>query len=138
MELTECLLTRIEATNDVLRSLAHVTSDAALEAAHRADERRQAGRALGPLDGMPMPIKDNVDIAGTQTAAGSLTHGAVVAEKNATLVDRLQEAGAIILGKAAMSEFALEPFGTNHHLGTARNPWDMVTHRLPGGSSSGL
>tara|TARA_B100000676_G_scaffold133473_2_gene132469 strand:- start:8735 stop:9736 length:1002 start_codon:yes stop_codon:yes gene_type:complete len=52
-------------------------------------------------------------------------------------VDRLQEAGAIILGKVAMSEFALEPYGTNHHLGTARNPWDMATLRLPGGSSSG-
>ena len=82
--LTQCLLERIEATNDVLRSLAHVNSDAALEAAHRADERRQSGRALGPLDGMPMVIKDNVDIAGTQTAAGSLTRGAVVAEKMPT------------------------------------------------------
>ena len=80
MLLTQCLLARIEATNDVLRSLAHVTSDAALEAAHQADERRQAGRALGPLDGMPMVIKDNVDIAGTQTAAGTLTRGAIVAE----------------------------------------------------------
>lgn len=108
-----------------------------MEAARRSDERRNAGQTLGPLDGMPIVVKDNVDLAGVPTAAGSLTRAAVIPARNAPLVDRLLQAGAVILGKSAMSEFALEPYGTNHHLGTARNPWDMNRARLPGGSSSG-
>lgn len=135
--LTERLLARIQSTNDTLKAFAHVSGDAALVAADQADRRREAGRTLGPLDGMPMVIKDNVDIAGIPTAAGSLTRRSVVPEQNAVLVNRLQEAGAVLLGKAAMSEFALEPYGTNYHLGTARNPWNMETAHLPGGSSSG-
>lgn len=135
--LTRSLLARIEVLNGPLNALAHVTADLALEAAEAADDRRAADQSRGPLDGMPMVIKDNIDVAGVPTAAGSLTRNSVVPDTNAVIVDRLQEAGAVILGKSAMSEFALEPYGTNHHLGTARNPWDMRTARLPGGSSSG-
>jgi len=134
--LTEFLLAQIDANDADLKSLAVVTPDGALAAAQRADERRSSGKTLGPLDGMPLVVKDNIDLAGVPTAAGSLTRQ-IVPGRNATLIDRLHDAGAVILGKSAMSEFALEPYGTNHHLGTARNPWDMKTARLPGGSSSG-
>ena len=137
VELTEGLLARIEATQDTLKALATVTADRALEAAHRADDRKTRGELLGPLDGMPIVIKDNIDISGVPTAAGSLTRRSNVPDHNAALITRLQDAGAVILGKSAMSEFALEPYGTNYHLGTARNPWDLNTPRLPGGSSSG-
>jgi aspartyl-tRNA(Asn)/glutamyl-tRNA(Gln) amidotransferase subunit A len=98
----------------------HLFADQALAQARAADAARQAGGPLGALHGMPITLKDNYDLAGHTTMAGT-----VVCE------------GAVIVGKTNMSEFAFSGVGINPHYGTPRNPCDAVVARVPGGSSSG-
>ena len=91
-----------------------------------------------PLDGLPVSIKDLFDIAGQTTCAGSvLLRDAPPAARNATVVDRLLAAGAVIVGRTNMTEFAYSGLGINPHYGTPRNAWDRASGRIPGGSSSG-
>ncbi len=94
-----------------------------------------AGRYRGPLHGIPISLKDLVATQGIRTTAGSKILADWVPEADATVVRKLKEAGAVILGKANQHEFAYGPTGVNPHYGTARNPWDPS--RIPGGSSSG-
>ena len=118
------------------RTVLTVYADAAREAADAADERAREGRALGPLDGAIVSIKDLFDVAGEPTRAGSLVLAdAAPALTNAPVVRRLREAGAVIVGKTNMSEFAFTGVGMNPHYGTPGNPADRA--RVPGGSSSG-
>ena len=118
------------------RTVLTVYADAAREAADAADERAREGRALGPLDGAIVSIKDLFDVAGEPTRAGSLVLAdAAPALADAPVVRRLREAGAVIVGKTNMSEFAFTGVGMNPHYGTPGNPADRA--RLPGGSSSG-
>lgn len=135
--LVEFLLRRIDALNPHLNALTQVLSDQARAEAAKAEERLKAGDALSPIDGLPIVLKDNIDMAGAATTAGSLTRLNAIAEADAEIVSRLRQAGAIILGHAVSSEFALEPYGTNHHFGTPRNAWGGAVHRMPGGSSAG-
>ena len=110
--------------------------DAAREAADAADRRARADAALGALDGAIVSIKDLFDVAGEPTRAGSRTLAdAPPALADAPVVQRLRAAGAVIVGKTNMSEFAFTGVGMNPHFGTPRNPADR--DRLPGGSSSG-
>jgi aspartyl-tRNA(Asn)/glutamyl-tRNA(Gln) amidotransferase subunit A len=96
------------------------------------------GAVRSPLDGLPVSVKDLFDIAGQTTCAGSvLLRDAPPAARNATVVDRLLAAGAVIVGRTNMTEFAYSGLGINPHHGTPRNPWDRATGRIPGGSSSG-
>ena len=112
--------------------------DAALAAARHADALARAGVEAGPLAGMPVTIKDLYDVAGESTLAGSvLLQGAAPALHDAPAVARLRGAGAAIVGKTNMSEFAFSGVGTNPHLGTPVNPADATVERIPGGSSSG-
>jgi aspartyl-tRNA(Asn)/glutamyl-tRNA(Gln) amidotransferase subunit A len=119
------------------RACLTVYSDAALAAADAADARAKAGRPLGPLDGAIVSIKDLYDVAGEVTRAGSrvLADEGLVAAADAPVVQRLRAAGAVIVAKTNMSEFAFSGVGANPHFGTPGNPFDRA--RVPGGSTSG-
>ena len=137
VEVVRVHLDRIAAHDAALRSYITVCADAALAAAREAEGVLMAGRPLGPLHGVPYALKDLYDTAGIKTTGGSKVLADRVPTVDATAVRRLAEAGAILLGKLNMVEFAYGPEGFNPHYGDARNPWDRATHRLTGGSSSG-
>jgi aspartyl-tRNA(Asn)/glutamyl-tRNA(Gln) amidotransferase subunit A len=119
------------------RACLTVYADAARTAAAAADARTKAGRTLGPLDGAIVSIKDLYDVAGEVTRAGSpvLAEEGAVASSDAPVVARLRAAGAVIVAKTNMSEFAFSGVGANPHFGTPGNPFDRA--RVPGGSTSG-
>jgi len=113
-------------------------SDAALAAARHADASQRAGVMLPALAGLPVTIKDLYDVAGETTMAGSVVcAGEPAATADAVAVARLRQAGAAIVGKTNMTEFAFSGVGINPHHGTPRNPADATVARIPGGSSSG-
>ena len=116
-----------------------LTPDRAREEARASAERHRAGRALGPLDGVPIAWKDLVDVAGTTTTAGSaLRRDLPPAERDAPVVARLAAAGMVCVGKTNLSELAYSGLGLNPHFGTPRNPRSPAgDDRVPGGSSSG-
>ncbi len=136
VEIVNGLLRRIDRLDKRLRCFISVFGDEARDAARAAESAVMRGQPLGPLHGVPIGIKDLFDLEGSVTTAGSplLTK---VATKDSTVVARLKSAGAIILGKLNLHEFAYGPEGINAHFGTPWNPWDKTTHRIPGGSSSG-
>jgi aspartyl-tRNA(Asn)/glutamyl-tRNA(Gln) amidotransferase subunit A len=132
----EDILARLLVRGDEERVFTKLYPEAAWAAADAAEARCKAGVSLGPLDGRILSIKDLFDIAGETTIAGSaIRHGAPAAQSDAVVVRRLQQAGAIIIGKTAMTEFAFSAVGTNPHFGTPPNAADPA--RIPGGSSSG-
>ncbi|KRB13749.1 amidase [Achromobacter sp. Root170] len=130
-------LARIAALDGWLHAYVAVYADEALAAARAADLQLDQGIWLGPLHGVPIALKDLIDIAGRPTTIGSPIHADTLAASTAELVQQLQRAGAIILGKTHMVQFAMGAWGPNQHMGTPRNPWDDRVHRIPGGSSSG-
>lgn len=128
-ELVEACLRQIDAREAEIQAWVLVDRAAARAVAAQADEDVAAGRVKGPLHGIPLGIKDIVDVAGLPTKAGSRIRESHVAEEDATVVAKLRAAGAIILGKTVTTEFAcFDPPPT-------KNPWN--TERTPGGSSSG-
>ena len=137
VEVVRVHLDRIAAHDKDLRSYITICADGALAAAREAEAALMAGRPLGPLHGVPYGLKDLYDTAGIATTGGSRIFADRVPSTDATVTRRLAEAGAILLGKLNMVEFAYGPEGLNPHYGHARNPWDGATHRLTGGSSSG-
>jgi aspartyl-tRNA(Asn)/glutamyl-tRNA(Gln) amidotransferase subunit A len=137
-ELTQMFLDRIALYDDKAHAYVDVYRESALLQAQAADLQRQAGLPLPPLHGLPIAVKDLCDIEGRVTAAGSLAWKARRSTVTSAVVERLQAAGMIILGKTHTVEFAFGGWGTNPHMGTPRNPWDWSEHhRIPGGSSSG-
>ena len=137
VEVVRAHLERIHAHDGRLRSFITVLADEATEAARRAEADLMAGRVQGPLHGVPIGLKDLFETAGVKTTGGSKILGESVPVRDATVVAKLKAAGAIVLGKLNMHEFAYGPEGLNAHYGTPRNPWDATAHRIPGGSSSG-
>ncbi|WP_395055385.1 amidase [Polaromonas sp.] len=133
----EAALAAITAAGDEGRRIfTRVYPDTARAAAQASDLRRSAGKRLGPLDGRIVSIKDLFDVAGEATTAGSqLLQGAAPAAHDALVVSRLHAAGAVIIGKTNMTEFAFSGVGINPHYGTPGNALDP--RRIPGGSSSG-
>ncbi|MCP1437242.1 aspartyl-tRNA(Asn)/glutamyl-tRNA(Gln) amidotransferase subunit A [Erwinia persicina] len=110
----------------------------AKQQAIEAGERWQARQSRSPIDGLPISIKDLFDVKGEATTAGSrLLSDAPVATANASVVEKLNRAGAAIVGKTNMTEFAFSGLGINPHYGTPANPWRREEKRIPGGSSSG-
>lgn len=134
-ELTEACLARIDARNDALCAFITVETDEALRAADGADGRRRAGRRKGPLDGLPLGVKDNLAVAGRKTTIGSSLFRDHIPGESAEVVDRLEAHGAVRLGATNLHEFALGVTTENPHFGICRNPWDPG--RTPGGSSGG-
>lgn len=137
VELVEMYLGRIAALDGKLHAFVDVFGKQARLAAEAADRQRKAARVAGPLHGIPLAIKDLFDYAGHPTQAGSRALDAPSAAATATVVRRLEAAGMIVLGKTHTVEFAYGGWGTNPVLGTPWNPWDLLEHRAPGGSSSG-
>ena len=112
--------------------------DSARAAAQASDTLRRAGLARSPIDGLPISVKDLFDVRGGITRSGSkVLDDAAPATCDAVVVDRLRAAGAVIVGRTNMTEFAYSGLGLNPHYDTPRNPWDRATGRIPGGSSSG-
>ncbi|CAI1802985.1 amidase [Serratia ficaria] len=120
------------------RAFTQVYGEWAQRQAQAADRRRAEGKPLSALDGVPVSVKDLFDVAGQTTAAGSrVLAAAPKAERHAAIVERLLQAGAVVIGKTGMTEFAYSGLGINPHYGTPANPWDRAARRIPGGSSSG-
>src|SRR5258708_28290157 len=110
----------------------------ALATADRVDAQRHSGVNLPELSGIPISIKDLFDESGVVTLAGStVLVGAPAAERDCTVVQRLKKAGAIIIGRTNLTEFAYSALGINPHYGTPKNVFDRAAGRIPGGSSSG-
>ena len=130
-------LTRIERLEPKLRAYVSVNAANARLAAEAADKAIRSGHAIGPLHGIPIAIKDLVEIKGEVAMGGTAAWRDRIAPHTATLMRKLMAAGMINLGKTHTVEFAYGGWGTNQHLGTPWNPWDASTHRTPGGSSSG-
>ncbi|MCC6236057.1 MAG: amidase [Dehalococcoidia bacterium] len=133
--LTEAVFARIVATDSQVHAYVRLMRHSALEEARAAEGRAQAGARLGPLDGIPIAVKDLFDTAGVVTAAGTGAYAERVPAEDATAVRRLREAGAVILGKTNTHELAMGGTTNNIHFGATRNPWDL--RRVPGGSSGG-
>jgi aspartyl-tRNA(Asn)/glutamyl-tRNA(Gln) amidotransferase subunit A len=141
VELTKLMLARIEQLNPKLNAFLTITADLALSQAKKAESElfalrgRKSRRDRGPLHGIPISFKDNIYTEGIRTTAGSKILKDFVPQHDAIVVTQLKEAGAILLGKTNMHEFAYGVTTNNPHFGPARNPWDLS--RIPGGSSGG-
>jgi aspartyl-tRNA(Asn)/glutamyl-tRNA(Gln) amidotransferase subunit A len=137
VDVVDALLERIRKRDSALHAFIAVYEADARLAAEAAHKAMRARHRVGPLHGVPIALKDLVDLEGRVTTGGSKVWAERVSPVTATLAERLIAAGMIVLGKTHTVEFAMGSFGTNTHLGTPRNPWDLAVHRTPGGSSSG-
>ena len=135
VEAVDACLARIEAVNPALNAVVQLRDDEARADARRADEAVASGASVGPLHGVPMTIKDSLDTAGMITTGGSTGRASFVPERDATVVRRVKEAGAILLGKTNTPELTLSYETDNLVYGRTNNPWDVT--RTPGGSSGG-
>ena len=134
-ELVDAHLERISATNERLNSFITVLEPQARSAAAKAESRIRSGQLIGPLHGIPIGLKDIYYTKGVRTTMGSSIMGDFVPDYDATVVSRFLDAGAIIIGKLQLHEFANGATSGNIHHGPSHNPWD--TERIPGGSSGG-
>jgi fatty acid amide hydrolase len=134
-EVTRAHLDRIEAVDGRVRAFTVVLRDEALAAARRADEERRRGDARGPLHGMPVSIKESLDVAGQATTLGVPARKSIIAKEDAGIVQILREAGAVILGRTNVSQLLLYHESRNPIFGQTSNPWSAA--HTPGGSSGG-
>jgi aspartyl-tRNA(Asn)/glutamyl-tRNA(Gln) amidotransferase subunit A len=135
VELTETVLQRIAVVDKTLNAYITVCGEQAREVARAAEKMIRAGYHLGPLHGIPIAIKDNIYTRGVRTTAGSKILADFIPAEDATVTTRLKRAGAVIVGKTNMHEFAWGGTTDNPHYGTCRNPWNP--ERFPAGSSGG-
>ncbi|MGY1590756.1 amidase [Geodermatophilus sp. SYSU D00708] len=135
VEVVEAHLARIDAVNPALNAVVVVLADEALAAAKLADERLGSGAEVGPLHGVPVTVKENIDVAGTPTTNGVVALGEAVPPADAPLVERLRGAGAIVLGRTNLPDMGLRISTDCSLRGLTRNPWHP--DRTAGGSSGG-
>jgi aspartyl-tRNA(Asn)/glutamyl-tRNA(Gln) amidotransferase subunit A len=124
-----------EELNDTLNAFLEIDREGALKRAETIDERARTNTTIGPLAGVPMAIKDNICVRGLQASCGSRILGDYHPPYNATVIERLLAAGAILIGKTNCDEFAMGSSNENSAFGAVKNPWDVT--RVPGGSSGG-
>ena len=135
VELTQACLARIEKLNPALNAFITLTAESALHEAKKAEAEIGRGEWRGPLHGIPLAVKDLVETAGVRTTAASAVLEDYVPKEDAEVVRRLRKAGAVMLGKLNLHEFAYGGSGMIGHFGAAKNPWNMAY--VTGGSSSG-
>jgi aspartyl-tRNA(Asn)/glutamyl-tRNA(Gln) amidotransferase subunit A len=135
VELTGAAIQRIRALNPKLNAIQTLMEQSALENARQADRELAKGIDFGPLHGIPVAVKDVYETKGVRTTCGSKLFENFVPDRDAAVVEKLDEAGAVLIGKASMHELAFGITSNNPHFGAVRNPWD--TDRIPGGSSGG-
>jgi aspartyl-tRNA(Asn)/glutamyl-tRNA(Gln) amidotransferase subunit A len=133
--LTEAYLNRIRELDGAVGAFVSVTEELALERARLLDTTFSRQGQVGALHGLPVALKDNIDTEGVRTTAGSAFFATRIPERNAAVAERLITAGAVIVGKTALHEFAFGATTQNPHHGDCRNPWNL--DRIPGGSSGG-
>jgi aspartyl-tRNA(Asn)/glutamyl-tRNA(Gln) amidotransferase subunit A len=133
--ITESVLARIAAVDGKVKAYLTVTGDGAAAAAEKADREIKTGKAVSPVLGVPIAIKDNMCTEGTRTTCASKILGNFVPPYDATVVERLRSAGYVMPGKLNMDEFAMGSSTENSGFAVTRNPWDL--ERIPGGSSGG-
>jgi aspartyl-tRNA(Asn)/glutamyl-tRNA(Gln) amidotransferase subunit A len=131
----ESAVAAAEDLNDTLNAFLEIDREGALKRAETIDERARANADIGPLAGVPMAIKDNICVRGLQASCGSRILGDYHPPYNATVIERLLAAGAILIGKTNCDEFAMGSSNENSAFGPVKNPWDLT--RVPGGSSGG-
>src|ERR1700730_17621440 len=137
VDVVDALLARIEALEPKLHAFVNVYGPNARLAAEAAHKAIRADHAIGPLHGVPIAIKDLIELEGQVTTGGSANWRNRRSAVTATIARRMISAGMIVLGKTHIVEIALGGLGTNQQMGTAWSPWDVTTERTPGGSSSG-
>src|ERR1700730_8132086 len=135
VEAVDAALARLEETEPALNAFAAIDVDGARRAARAAETAVMRGDALGPLHGVPVSIKDLIEVAGLPARYGSATLKDNIARADAPSVERLRNAGAIIIVKTTPSEFGYRGYTKSLVHGNTRNPWDLA--RTPGGSSGG-
>ncbi|MGH8970435.1 MAG: Asp-tRNA(Asn)/Glu-tRNA(Gln) amidotransferase subunit GatA [Actinomycetes bacterium] len=135
VETTQAHLDRIAAVDDRVHAFLHVDTDGALTAAKAVDARRAAGEELGPLAGVPLALKDLIATRGIPTTCGSRILEGWVPPYDATVTQRLRDAGVVVVGKTNMDEFAMGSSTEHSAFGPSHNPWDL--DRIPGGSGGG-
>src|SRR6266851_6225561 len=135
VELTQAVLDRIKIYNPKVNAYITVMGDRALADAGRLDDEAKSGRYRSPLHGIPIALKDNIDTEGTRTTAASEVFDDRIPDQDAEVVRRLKEAGAVLIGKTNMHEFASGGSSASTYFGPVRNPWSL--DRIPAGSSGG-
>ena len=136
-EVMRALLDRIERLEPSIGAYQALYAEDAMMAAEAADRAIASGHRIGPFHGIPFGLKDICDLEGRVTTGGSMAMKDRISPTTGTITRRLIQAGGIVVGKTKTVECALGGWGTNQHMGTPRNPWDMEAHRIPGGSSAG-
>ncbi|HEX6546856.1 MAG TPA: amidase [Bryobacteraceae bacterium] len=134
-ELTKLCLTRIKKLDKKLNTFITLTEESALVQARECDRSRPRRGEVNPLYGIPIALKDNIDTAGVRTTAGSQVFQHRIPTEDAEVVSRLKTAGAVLLGKLNLDEFAFEGTGTTSYFGPVHNPWNR--EHITGGSSAG-
>src|SRR5437899_7210704 len=135
VDLVNACLARIDVYNPKINAFITVTRDSALTQARALDAEQRAGRVRGPLHGIPIALKDNIDSAGVRTTAASAVFDDRVPSEDAEVARRLAAAGAMVVGKTNLHEFAFGGTSATSYYGPVRNPWAL--ERNPGGSSGG-